>query len=138
MKAIRLTRMDEARKSHDLWKLYGDLPSDSKTRIRADFKDVETVLKSARRVFDKWRYFEPNVGGDGLRAMIHTERAFRLAKAARVILDEAVMVGLGYHVHVHATQKIREDESRRNVHIQHDLIVRGSKWPPKADEGSEE
>ena len=96
------------------------------------------MLKSARRAFDKWRYFEANAGGHGMRAMIHTERAFRLAKAARVILDEAAMVGLGYHVHVHATQRIREDESRRNVHIQHDLTLRGSEWPPRVDEGSEE
>lgn len=83
MKAIRLTRLGEARKSHDLWQLYRDLPSDSKKRIKADFSEVASVLKSARYTFDKWRYFETNVGGHGLAAMIDTGRAFALAKAAR-------------------------------------------------------
>ena len=137
LKAIRLTCMDEARKDHDLWKLYRDLPHDSKRRIRTDFDEVESVLKSARRAFDRWRYFEANAGGHGMRAMINTQRAFDLAKAARVIFDEAKMVGLGYFVRLNATRRIREDESRRNVHIKHDLTVRGSEAPPRVDEGSE-
>lgn len=130
MKAIRLTCMDEARKNHDLWKLYRDLPTDSKRRIRADFDEVELVLKSARRAFDRWRYFEANAGGHGMSAMINTQRAFDLAKAARVIFDEAEMVGLGYSVHLDATQRIREDERRRNVHVKHDMKVRGTEAPP--------
>ena len=82
MKAIRLTRMDEARKSHDLWLLYRDLPTDSRTRIEEDFTEVDSVLKTARHTFDKWRYFEADVGGRGMKAMIDTDRAFVLAKAA--------------------------------------------------------
>ena len=34
MKAIRLTRMDEFRKSHDLWQLFQDLSEDSKARMK--------------------------------------------------------------------------------------------------------
>ena len=37
MKAIRLRGMDEARKSHDLWLVYRELPTDSRTRIEEDF-----------------------------------------------------------------------------------------------------
>ena len=39
MKAIRLTRMDEARKSHDLWQLFQDLSEDSKARMEEDFPE---------------------------------------------------------------------------------------------------
>ena len=37
MKAIRLTRMDEAQKIHDLWLLYSDLPEDSRARMEEGF-----------------------------------------------------------------------------------------------------
>ena len=131
MKAIRLTRMDEARKSHDLWQLYRDLPPDSRERIEEDFPEVDSVLKSARHTFDKWRYFEANVGGRGMRAMIDTDRAFALAKAARVLLDEAEMVGLGYSVKVEATQKVTKNGDRQNVHIKHHLSTTGTEAPPR-------
>ena len=131
MKAIRLTRMDEARKSHDLWQLYRDLPPDSRERIEEDFPEVDSVLKSARHTFDKWRYFEANVGGRGMGAMIDTDRAFALAKAARVLLDEAEMVGLGYSVKVEATRKVTKIGDRQNVHIKHHLSTTGSEAPPR-------
>ena len=85
MKAIRLTRMDEARRSHDLWRLYRDLPEDSRARMEEDFPEAGSVLKKARHTFAKWRYFEANAGGRGMSAMIDTGRAFALAKAARVL-----------------------------------------------------
>ena len=131
MKAIQLTVMDEARKTHDLWRLYRDLPPDSKHRIEADYAEVPSVLKSARYTFDKWRYFEANVGGHGLSAMIDTERALDLAKAARVILDEAAMVGLGYSLDIDVAQRVRETDDRRSVHIKHDLQTIGREAPPK-------
>lgn len=131
LKAIRLTRMDEARKSHDLWKLYSDLPPDSKERIEADFAGIVEVLKKARHTFDKWRYFEVNVGGHGISAMIDTERAFALAKAARVLLDEAEMVGLGYSVNVDATQSVTKSGNQSDVHVKHNLKVKGTESPPK-------
>ena len=112
MKAICLTRTDRARMNHDLWSLYRDLPEDSRTRLEKDFPEVGSVLKEARHTFGKWRYFEVNVGGRGMKAMIDTERASALAKAARVLLDEAELMGLGYSVNVKATQE-RTTETRR-------------------------
>ena len=88
LKAILITRLDEARKTHDLLDLYNDLPEDSKTRLKADFAEIEGKLERARHTFGRWRYFETNVGEEGMQAMANTERAFALAKAARVIIDE--------------------------------------------------
>ena len=131
MKAISLTLMDEARKSHDLWQLYRDLAADSRERIEQDFPEVGSVLKSARNTFDKWRYFEANVGGRGMSAMIDTDRAFALAKAARVLLDEAEMMGLGYSVKVEATRKVTKIDDRQNVHVKHHLSTTGTEAPPR-------
>ena len=131
MKAIRLTCMDNARKSHDLWELYCDLPTDSKKRIEKDFPGIVKILEKARHTFGKWRYFEANVGGQGISAMTDTERAFNLAKAARVILDEAEMIGLGYSVDVEATRKTTKVNNQTEVHIKHDLNVKGTETPPK-------
>ena len=131
MKAICLTRMDKAQKSHDLWRLYRDLPEDSRTRIEEDFPEVGSVLKSARYTFDKWRYFEANVGGRGMSAMIDTERAFGLAKAARVLLDEAELMGLGYLVEVDATRKITRTGDRKHVHVKHKLHTTAREAPPR-------
>ena len=131
MKAISLTRMDEARKSHDLWQLYRDLPEDSRARIEEDYPEVDSVLKKARYTFDKWRYFEANVGGQGMSAMIDTNRAFVLAKAARVLLDEAVLMGLGYSVHIDATQEVTQTGDRQHMHINHKLQVTATEAPPQ-------
>ena len=131
MKAIRLTIMDEARKSHDLWQLYRDLPEATRARMEEDFPEVGLVLQKARHTFDKWRYFEANVGGSGMSAMIDTERAFALAKAARVLLDEAAMMGLGYAVTVKATQKVTKIDDRKNVHVKHHLSAKGTEAPPR-------
>ena len=123
--------MDEARKSHDLWRLYRDLLRDSRARIEEDFPEVESVLKSGRQTFDKWRYFEANIGGRGMSAMINTDRAFALAKAARVLLDEAEMMGLGYSVDVEATRTATKIDDRQNVRIKHLLSIRGTEAPPQ-------
>ena len=131
MKAIRLTRMDDARKSHDLWRLYRDLPADSRARIEEDFPEVESVFKNARHTFDKWRYFEADVGGHGMRAMIDTDRVFVLAKAARVLLDEAEMMGLGYSVKVDATRTVTETDDQQHVHVKHNLSTEGTEAPPR-------
>ena len=131
MKAIRLTLMHEARQLHDLWRLYRDLPADSRARIEEDFPEVGLVLKRARHTFDKWRYFEANVGGRGMSAMIDTERSFALAKAARVLLDEAEMMGLGYSVHLKATRRTEEVDDREHVHVKHQLSTRVTEAPPR-------
>ena len=131
MKAIRLTCTDEARKSHDLWRLYSDLPEESRARIEVDFPEVCSVLKRARHTFDKWRYFEANVGGRGMSSMIDTQRAFDLAKAARVLLDEAELMGLGYSVDVNATRKITKSSDRQHVHVKHKLDITAREAPPR-------
>lgn len=132
MKAIRLTRMDEARKSHDLWRLYRDLPADSQTRIETDYPEVVSVLEHARHTFGRWRYFEANLGDHGTRAMIDAERAFALAKTARVLLDEAEMMGLGYSVNLKARQKVTKiDDDRQHVHVIHDVNTKGTEAPPQ-------
>ena len=131
MKAICLTRKDEARKSHDLWQLYLDLPQDSTGRIEEDYPEVDSVLKKARHTFDKWRYFEANVGGRGMSAMIDTERALDLAKAARVLLDEAELMGLGYSVSVEATRRVTKSGDRERVHVKHKLNTTAREAPPR-------
>lgn len=131
MKGIRLTRLDEARKSHDLWRLYRDLPNDSQARIEEDFLDAGVVLKSARHTFDKWRYFEANVGGRGIGTMIDTQKAFDLAKVARVLLDEAEMMGLGYSVNVEATQTVTDRGDRDLVHVKHNMRTTSTEAPPQ-------
>ncbi|MCY3659419.1 MAG: hypothetical protein OXG36_10425 [Caldilineaceae bacterium] len=129
LKAIRLTRKDTVRKSHDLLRLYHDLPCDSRQRIEADFPGIESTLKHGRHTFDKWRYFESNQDGRGMSAMIDTERAFALAKAVRVILDEAEIAGLKYSVRVHATQTNTRRDDREDIFIKQDLSVIGTEAP---------
>ena len=131
MKAIRLTRMDEARRSHDLWRLYRDLPEDSRARMEEDFPEAGSVLKKARHTFAKWRYFEANAGGRGMSAMIDTGRAFALAKAARVLLDEAELMGLGCSVHIDATQKVTTTGDRQHMHVIHKLNTTAREAPPR-------
>ena len=63
--------------------------------------------------------------------MIDTERVFALAKAARVLLDEAEMVGLGYSVNVDATQRVTKKGNQSDVHIKQHLNVKGTEAPPK-------
>ena len=131
MKAIRLTLRDEARKSHDLWELYCDLPEDSRARMEEDFPELGSVLEKARHTFDKWRYFEANVGGRGMSAMIDTDRAFVLAKAARVLLDEAELMGLGYSVNINATQKVTATSDRKHMHVIHKMHTTAREAPPR-------
>ena len=130
MKAICLTRRHEARKSHDLWKLYQDLPADSRKRIEEDYPKTDSALRRARHTFDKWRYFEANVGGQGIGAMIDTERTFNLAKVARVLLDEAEMMGLGYSLDFEATRRITQARDRQHVDLKHSLSIKGTEAPP--------
>ena len=131
MKAIRLTRLDEARTSHDLIRLFDDLPEDSRGRIEADFSEVATALERGRHTFGSWRYFERNVGEPGFAALVDTGRALVLGKAARVILDEAEMVGLGYSVRLKARQRVEEDGDQRTLRYHHQVNVVGREAPPQ-------
>ena len=125
MKAIRLARLDEARKSHDLWKLYGDLPDDSKARIKRDFSEVASVLETGRHTFGGWRYFETSVGERGMGTMIDTDRAFALAKAARVLIDEAEVAGLSFLIDLKANKTVTKTGDQRDVHIKHKVSIKG-------------
>ena len=103
IKAILITRLDEAAKTHDLLKLYEELPEDIRYRLEADFPTIAEVLEHSRQTFGKWRYFEQGVGEDAIRALIDTDRVWGLGKAARVIADECVVAGLNYKVNIDTT-----------------------------------
>lgn len=131
MKAISLTCKDEAIKTHDLLDLFNDLTEESQSRIKADYLEIEEVIEQGRQIFGGWRYFEQNVGGKGMVAMIDTARAHALGKAARVILDEAEMVGLRGTVKMDAKENVRIAGQRRIYDHKLDLTVTGNEWPPR-------
>ena len=125
LKAILITRLDEARRTHDLLKLYNDLPEDSRTRLKADFAEIEDVLEQGRHTFEKWRYFETNVGEEAMLAMVNYKRAFALAKAARVIVDEGEIAGLDGEVEVKVEGDVEMDGGDASYQEQVDLHVTG-------------
>lgn len=131
MKSISLTCNDEAEKIHDLFDLYNDLPQPSRGRIEADYPEIEEMLEQSRHVFDKWRYFQKAPMGKSMAGMIDSERARALSKAARVILDEAEMMGLWGNVKIDAKQNVRFNEGRRDYRIELDTTVTGGEWPPR-------
>ena len=130
MKAISITCKDEAHKTHDLKQLFEALPQESQKRIKSDFAHIEDSLSQYRQTFDKWRYFEIAAGENALKAMIDTDRSQKLARAARVILDEASVVGLSGSVDVDATyeERFRGQKSIKNVDIHVSII--GGESPP--------
>jgi len=100
MKAILVTRQDEAAKTHDLLELYDQLPADSRTRLETDFPGITDALRHNRHTFGEWRYFEQNVGEEGIGSLVNTDRVWELGKAARTIIDECVVVGLKCEVEI--------------------------------------
>ena len=82
MKAILVTRLDGAAKTHDLLKLYRELPDDSRRRLEGDFPEIADVLGHSRETFGRWRYFEQGIGEDAIRALVDTDRVWGLGKAA--------------------------------------------------------
>ena len=100
MKAVCLAVNDQAFRKHDLKQLYDDLPEPSRLRVAADFPGIAAALDAGRQTFDSWRYFETAVAEVVAQALIDTGQARNLGKAARVILDEAEMVGLGCAVNL--------------------------------------
>ena len=134
MKAICLTCTHEAPKTHDLTELYDSLPSPSKRRLAADYPEIVETLNAARQTFGKWRYFEVNVGEKGIQTMIDVPRAHALGRAARVILDEALMVGLGASVHMKATDNVRVVGDIESHHYTVKVNVSAQEAPPKWDE----
>ena len=103
MKAILVTRLDGAAKTHDLLTLYRELPDDSRRRLEGDFAGIVEVLDHSRETFGRWRYFEQGIGEDAIRALVDTDRVWGLGKAARVIADECVVAGLSYGIDINTT-----------------------------------
>ena len=95
LKAILMTRCHRAKKVHDLWELYSDLPEDSRARLEADYSDIGNVLKGPGKIFHESRYFQNSASvKEAIERGLHHERIRDLEKAARVILDECEMSGL--------------------------------------------
>ena len=136
MKAISLTCKDETIKTHDLSDLFADLPGESRERIKADYPEIEALMERTRQVFGKWRYFEMDVGESGLGAMIDMERAHALGKAARVIMDEAEIVGLRGDVRMDAKEDVRklDDHTLHKYNIK--LSVVGGESPPRTEDAT--
>ena len=131
MKSISITCRDRAKKDHDLLILFRDMPQESQDRARADYPDIEDVMKKGRRVFDKWRYFERDIGVKGLSAMIDVDRARALCKAARVILDEAEMAGLWGRISVTGKQNVRITGQGRDYRYDLDMTFTGGESPAR-------
>ena len=103
MKAVLMTRLDEAPKTHDLLELYEALPPDSRARLEADFPEIGEVMERHRGTFGEWRYFGQTDDGAAFTALVNTDRASELGKAARVVLDECIVSGLTFGVDITAT-----------------------------------
>ena len=131
MKAICLTCEDEAIKDHDLLDLYRDLPQDSRLRIETDYPEIEALMKRSRGVFGKWRYFEKDIGEQGMMAMLALERARDLSKAARVMRDEGIAVGLGETLKMEATRNVRVVGQEWSESGELTLKVIGGESPPR-------
>ena len=134
MKAISLTCKDEASRTHDLMDLYMDLPEDSRRRLVIDYEEIVDVMAEGRHVFGRWRYFENNAGPEALKGMADLGRTLRLAKAARVLLDEATVVGLygGATMKVH--EKIRVDGPSEVRKQEVKLTIKAGESPRKKAE----
>ena len=125
MKAILMTRLDKAKKTHDLLDLYDALPNDSRKRLEADFPGIADVLRDNRQSFDKLRYFEKRVAKEAIPALVNTDRVRGLGKAARAIVDECVIAGLKYEVHVHQSDVFATDKGEVSHSQSIDLSVTG-------------
>ena len=125
MKAILLTRRDEAEMTHDLLDLYRALPADSRERMEADFSGICDVFERYRQSFGKWRYFEESVGQEAMMGLVDTDRVWELAKATRVIVDECVIAGLDFDVEIDAEFDGEWDGNRSSWKTKVGLSVTG-------------
>lgn len=131
MKAISLTSNDEAIRTHDLLRLFDDLPGKSRARLEADFSAIRDVLKESNGTFGEWRYFEVAVGPDSFKGTTDPQRVRSLAKAARVVLDEAEYVGLTGGITVQANRKVRVTGDKRESKDKITLTIKGGECPPR-------
>ena len=133
MKAICLTCTDEAPKNHDLIELHDSLPAPSRQRIAADYPEIVDTLEAGRQTFGQWRYFEVNVGDVEMQPMFDVSRAHALGKAARVILDEGIMVGLSAIIDLNTTDNVHIVGNTANHNIKSRINVRGREATPLTD-----
>jgi len=131
MKGIALSVIGKARKTHNLHELYCDLPDTSKERIEKDAPDIEYVLKRTQDTFGKWRYLQEDVAEAAIGAMVDYDRNVLLGRIARILLDEAEIVGLGYS----ASLKIKQEIYKENKHTKlkgtmHKIDVEGREKVP--------
>ena len=134
MKAICLTCKDEAVRDHNLLDLYNDLPENSRKRIEADFAGIRKVFEKGKQTFGAWRYFEVVVREKAMRAMIDMEQAHALGKAARVILDEAEIVGLSGAIGMNAKQNVRTVGEKRKYDYKFNANMTGGESPPRCSQ----
>jgi hypothetical protein len=130
MKAISLTVSDEARKEHDLLDLYCDLPESSRQRLEFDFPAIAGVVEEGRQRFGTWRYFERGKK-EALTAIIDTSLEQSLGKAARVLLDEAEIVGLRGGVDLKARRDVTDHGDKKEAHYRFRATMKGAENPPK-------
>ena len=134
MKALLVTRLDEATKTHDLLKLYLELPEDSRRRLEGDFLEIAEVLGHSCETFGRWRYFEQDIGEDAIRALVDTDRVLGLGKAARVIADECEVAGLNHDIEVDTTFEFKgpPGDVRTSQHVH--LKLEGGEGPTPWDD----
>ena len=130
MKAISLTVCDEARRVHDLRRLYDDLPESIRRRLEFDYPEIARVMEEGRHRFAGWRYFERGKK-EALTAIIGTGLEQSLGKAARVFLDEAEIVGLRGGVDLKARRDVTDHGEKREAHYRFQATIKGAEDPPR-------
>ena len=118
MKAIALTCKFRTKKTHNLADLYAEMPQSSRTRVEADFPEIQQVMDEHTETFSNWRYFDMPSLEPVMRNMMNVETGRRLSKAARVLLDEAEICGLASVIEV--SKKVVVDETQEGGVSVHD------------------
>ena len=129
-KAIALTCNDQAKKIHDLALLLDDLPNASRHRMHADYREMASLFERKRQTFGAWRYFERDAGEGGTRGLIDVAAARGLGRAARVLLDEAEVVGLRAGFAFEATRSTEDSDGSKVRRDHFKIRVTGGESPP--------
>ncbi|MCY4151154.1 MAG: hypothetical protein OXE94_02825 [Aestuariivita sp.] len=131
MKGITLSLTDKARKTHDLHKLYLGLPNDSKERIKKDEPEIERILEQSQDTFGRWRYFERSVAETAIGVMIDYDQGVSLGRIARILLDEAETVGLGYSAILSIRHEVyKAGKHTKSKEMTHKINIRGIERMP--------
>lgn len=131
MKSICLSCKDGALRTHNLSKLYNDLPAESKRRVEEDWTNIAEVLRAEEERFGKRRYFQAMGSRQDVLDSLDGSRASRLSKAARVLLDEGEIVGLSATIEGKSTTSLAIVEDRRTGTEKTNLKVKLGENPPK-------